>query len=119
MIFKSIVNKESKLHNINVQLFNEILEYFFFCRVKDSQYLVEAFNVDRIYLKHQHQGRAPDYRVSNKICLIRIILRDLILRLRSGKTESLLRKQQSRVRYPAGRTGANSALRGLRVVTDL
>ena len=29
MIFKSIVNKESKLHNINVQLFNEILEYFF------------------------------------------------------------------------------------------
>jgi hypothetical protein len=32
-------------------------------RVKDSQYLVEAFSVDRIYLKHQHQGRAPDYRV--------------------------------------------------------
>ncbi|KAJ4443464.1 hypothetical protein ANN_05133, partial [Periplaneta americana] len=30
--------------------------------VKDSQHLVEAFNVDRIYLKHQHQGRAPDYR---------------------------------------------------------
>lgn len=30
--------------------------------VKDSQYLVEAFSVDRIYLKHQHQGRAPDYR---------------------------------------------------------
>ncbi|KDR23679.1 Aromatic-L-amino-acid decarboxylase, partial [Zootermopsis nevadensis] len=30
--------------------------------VKDSQYLIEAFSVDRIYLKHQHQGRTPDYR---------------------------------------------------------
>ncbi|KAF2886733.1 hypothetical protein ILUMI_19440 [Ignelater luminosus] len=30
--------------------------------VKDARYLVEAFNVDRIYLKHQHQGLAPDYR---------------------------------------------------------
>ncbi|KAF2878751.1 hypothetical protein ILUMI_27426 [Ignelater luminosus] len=30
--------------------------------VKNSQYLVEAFNVDRIYLKHQHEGHAPDYR---------------------------------------------------------
>ncbi|KAK4880247.1 hypothetical protein RN001_008393 [Aquatica leii] len=30
--------------------------------VKDARYLVEAFNVDRIYLKHQHEGFAPDYR---------------------------------------------------------
>lgn len=30
--------------------------------VKNAQYLVEAFNVDRIYLKHQHEGVAPDYR---------------------------------------------------------
>jgi len=30
--------------------------------VKDARYLVEAFNVDRIYLKHQHEGHAPDYR---------------------------------------------------------
>lgn len=30
--------------------------------VKNAKYLVEAFNVDRIYLKHQHEGRAPDYR---------------------------------------------------------
>lgn len=30
--------------------------------VKDAQHLVEAFNVDRIYLKHQHEGHAPDYR---------------------------------------------------------
>ncbi|KAF5306406.1 hypothetical protein FQA39_LY08915 [Lamprigera yunnana] len=30
--------------------------------VKDVKYLVEAFNVDRIYLKHQHDGHAPDYR---------------------------------------------------------
>lgn len=30
--------------------------------VKNVKYLVEAFNVDRIYLKHQHEGNAPDYR---------------------------------------------------------
>ncbi|KAK4880250.1 hypothetical protein RN001_008396 [Aquatica leii] len=30
--------------------------------VKDARYLVEAFNVDRIYLKHEHEGQAPDYR---------------------------------------------------------
>lgn len=30
--------------------------------VKNVKYLVEAFNVERIYLKHQHEGRAPDYR---------------------------------------------------------
>lgn len=30
--------------------------------VKDAQYLVEAFNVERIYLKHQHDSIAPDYR---------------------------------------------------------
>ena len=30
--------------------------------VKDARYLVEAFNVDRIYLQHQHEGQAPDYR---------------------------------------------------------
>lgn len=33
--------------------------------VKDSNWLVDAFNVERIYLKHQKQGipGAPDYRV--------------------------------------------------------
>ncbi|XP_063223017.1 aromatic-L-amino-acid decarboxylase-like [Bacillus rossius redtenbacheri] len=30
--------------------------------VKDSTYLVDAFNVDRIYLKHDQQGQMPDYR---------------------------------------------------------
>nr|CAD7462609.1 unnamed protein product [Timema tahoe] len=30
--------------------------------VKDASYLVEAFNVERIYLKHNQQGLAPDYR---------------------------------------------------------
>lgn len=29
--------------------------------VKDAKYLVQAFNVQRIYLKHKHQGDAPDY----------------------------------------------------------
>lgn len=30
--------------------------------VKDAKYLVEAFNVERIYLKDQHKGLAPEYR---------------------------------------------------------
>ncbi|KAK2584770.1 hypothetical protein KPH14_007094 [Odynerus spinipes] len=30
--------------------------------VKDSKYLIDAFNVDRIYLAHDKQGLAPDYR---------------------------------------------------------
>lgn len=30
--------------------------------IKDAKYLVEAFNVERIYLKDHHQGLAPEYR---------------------------------------------------------
>ncbi|KAL3282032.1 hypothetical protein HHI36_005235 [Cryptolaemus montrouzieri] len=30
--------------------------------VKNAKYLVEAFNVERIYLKDQHKGMAPEYR---------------------------------------------------------
>ncbi|CAH1960117.1 unnamed protein product [Acanthoscelides obtectus] len=30
--------------------------------VKNARYLVEAFNVERIYLKDQHKGLAPEYR---------------------------------------------------------
>ncbi|XP_021929364.1 aromatic-L-amino-acid decarboxylase-like isoform X2 [Zootermopsis nevadensis] len=30
--------------------------------VKDSRLLVEAFDVDRIYLRHKNQGLSPDYR---------------------------------------------------------
>ncbi|XP_019877885.1 aromatic-L-amino-acid decarboxylase-like [Aethina tumida] len=30
--------------------------------VKNAKYLVEAFNVDRIYLKDSHKGLAPEYR---------------------------------------------------------
>lgn len=30
--------------------------------VKDAKYLVEAFNVERIYLKDSHKGLAPEYR---------------------------------------------------------
>ncbi|XP_043275547.1 aromatic-L-amino-acid decarboxylase-like [Venturia canescens] len=30
--------------------------------VKDSRWLIDAFNVDRIYLNHDKQGLAPDYR---------------------------------------------------------
>ncbi|XP_030746673.1 aromatic-L-amino-acid decarboxylase-like [Sitophilus oryzae] len=30
--------------------------------IRDAKYLVEAFNVERIYLKDQHKGLAPEYR---------------------------------------------------------
>lgn len=30
--------------------------------VKNAKYLVETFSVERIYLDHQHQGLAPEYR---------------------------------------------------------
>jgi aromatic-L-amino-acid/L-tryptophan decarboxylase len=32
--------------------------------LKDPTYVVNAFNVDPLYLKHDQQGAAPDYRVS-------------------------------------------------------
>jgi len=42
--------------------------FFYTHRVKNSSHLVEAFDVDRIYLRHKNQGLAPDYRVSNVAC---------------------------------------------------
>ncbi|KAH3887330.1 aromatic-L-amino-acid decarboxylase-like [Dreissena polymorpha] len=30
--------------------------------IKNSSYLVDAFNVDPIYLRHENEGRVPDYR---------------------------------------------------------
>ena len=35
----------------------------FICRVKDSTLISDAFNVDPLYLKHENQGKMPDYRV--------------------------------------------------------
>ena len=32
-------------------------------RFKDTTHVVDAFNVDPLYLKHDHQGAAPDFRV--------------------------------------------------------
>lgn len=32
--------------------------------IRDSRLLVDAFNVDPLYLKHDKQGQIPDYRVS-------------------------------------------------------
>lgn len=32
-------------------------------RIKNSSYLVDAFNVDPIYLRHTNEGKVPDYRV--------------------------------------------------------
>lgn len=40
-------------------LFNKLL----FFRLKNPAYIVNAFNVDPLYLKHDQQGEAPDYRV--------------------------------------------------------
>lgn len=32
--------------------------------LKDPTYVINAFNVDPLYLKHDMQGSAPDYRVT-------------------------------------------------------
>jgi len=37
--------------------------------IRDSRLLVDAFNVDPLYLKHDKQGQIPDYRVSRCIDL--------------------------------------------------
>lgn len=40
--------------------------------LKDPTYVINAFNVDPLYLKHEMQGSAPDYRVKfteNRWCL--------------------------------------------------
>ena len=34
-------------------------------RVKDSSLLSDAFEVDPLYLKHENQGKMPDFRVGN------------------------------------------------------
>lgn len=38
-----------------------LIEHFF--RLKDPTDVIDAFNVDPLYLKHDMQGSAPDYRV--------------------------------------------------------
>ena len=40
-------------------------------RLKDPTYVVNAFNVDPLYLKHDQQGSAPDYRVSKENLKVR------------------------------------------------
>lgn len=32
-------------------------------RIKNSSHLVDAFNVDPIYLPHKNEGKIPDYKV--------------------------------------------------------
>ena len=40
-----------------------IFYYVIILRLKDPSWIVNAFNVDPLYLKHDMQGSAPDYRV--------------------------------------------------------
>lgn len=42
--------------------------------LKDPTNVINAFNVDPLYLKHDMQGSAPDYRVCILINLINIII---------------------------------------------
>lgn len=37
--------------------------------LKEPTYVINAFNVDPLYLKHDMQGAAPDYRVTIKSLL--------------------------------------------------
>jgi hypothetical protein len=39
----------------------------FLHRIRDSTQLVDAFNVDPVYLKHANQGKVPDYRVKHTL----------------------------------------------------
>jgi hypothetical protein len=59
--FNQYVNSDQEIHDQRLFLF-----YF---RLKDPTYVVNAFNVDPLYLKHEQQGAAPDYRVSKKVCV--------------------------------------------------
>lgn len=36
-------------------------------RIKNSEYIVDAFNVNPVYLRHDKQGQIPDYRVSKPL----------------------------------------------------
>lgn len=48
--------------------------------IRDSRLLVNAFNVDPLYLKHDKQGQIPDYRVSCKAQISRsLLLEDSLL----------------------------------------
>lgn len=40
--------------------------------IRDSRLLVNAFNVDPLYLKHDKQGQIPDYRVSRAARLVHL-----------------------------------------------
>jgi hypothetical protein len=48
-----------------LNLFNNI-SLIFYTRIRKSEEVVDAFRVDPIYLRRQHQANpeAPDYRVS-------------------------------------------------------
>lgn len=62
----------NNLFHSNVLFINKII-----FRLKDPSYVVDAFNVDPLYLKHDMQGSAPDYRVSNTFKIIKY--KDIIL----------------------------------------
>ena len=53
-----------------------LLVYFYryLTRFEDSREVVGAFNVDPLYLKHQHQDSAPDLRVIDLLYYIELQL---------------------------------------------
>ena len=58
--------RQSFMCRIHLCVFTSNLSNDFpnFVRLKNANDLVDAFNVDPLYLKHDKQGMAPDYRVS-------------------------------------------------------
>lgn len=43
-----------------------VIYIYFSQRLKNANDVVDAFNVDPLYLKHDQQGQAPDYRVERQ-----------------------------------------------------
>lgn len=60
IILKKIIFITKRCHNDYKPL---ICMSFENLRIKNSSYLVDAFNVDPIYLRHTNEGKVPDYRV--------------------------------------------------------
>ena len=52
--------------------------------IRNRSYLVDAFNVDPIYLKHEHQNEAPDFRV-DYFLFVCVLLYFLNINLSIGK----------------------------------
>lgn len=57
-------------------------------RLKNANDVVDAFNVDPLYLKHDRQGQAPDYRVAIACTLLKLRTNFALTRCRTALADS-------------------------------